>query len=191
MRISRPSCANSRIPPRHRRPPPSASLPPPPSFAVLFLTSPADQCTPAGAADNGVRSSQTSTPRTALSRSFLTTRTAEGPVALTSSRAEGHAHPSTGSSTALSVVASHPAAHNRRKNTYHTRHSPRILPLSFPPLSTGHHYHPPMHHSPPPHAPPSVRPLPFSILHVLPFTGPKPVNVRHTTERPVARIRTD
>lgn len=43
----------------------------------------------------------------------------------------------------------------------------------------------------PPHAPPSVRPLPFSILHVLPFTGPKPVNVRHTTERPVARIRTD
>jgi len=51
VRIPRPSCANSRIPPRHGRPPS-------PSFATLFLTSPPDQCTPAGAVDSGVRGSK-------------------------------------------------------------------------------------------------------------------------------------
>lgn len=50
IRISRSSCANSRIPLRLGRPSP-------PSFTAPFLTSPPDQCTPAGAVDDGVRTS--------------------------------------------------------------------------------------------------------------------------------------
>lgn len=71
VRNPRPPCANSRISPRHSRPPP------PPSFATPFLTSPSDQCTPAGAADDGVRGPR-STAHCTFAR-FHSERAAKGP----------------------------------------------------------------------------------------------------------------
>lgn len=157
MRISRPSCANSRIPPRHARPPP-------PSFATLFLTSPPDQCTPAGAVDNGSKSTAHCT--------FARFHSARG------RRARRPYLTSRGKRTSLNQrddtrrrVASR--CTQSQKNKHVTRYSSRIA-LFFPLLSSGYHYHSPIH--------PQSIPCP-SQSHGLPFTGPKPVNMNTPRDR--------